>query len=438
MTSVAANLLFKRTDLSSPGSDGLALGTTSGGGQSGGVAALVRPCGRPAPRDPGRVYEVVRLIICNLVLAAVAAGAWWASAWLLTRAGITWPWGTRRLAHAILLFATIGAGCCQLRSGSEAAASTWRRGDLGLAQKDLGAGERHALASTATNFRKAVLRRPVFVRTRSSAAFMAAVVRRLEIRRGKSARACSRVAGSSGVRCRRDSISSVHPNTCGRDPRPVAPMCRLPIRLGRRGWVIAEPRAASDAPLGCRGRTMGTPLTGVSLRRSSSPAGDQQRSALGVEKSELHAHPVGSVRLGWVELAHPSHAARTHKTGDPWPGRSRKRIHLAHGPRFAAGQEKHRPGSRWAQKRATNASKSGVAQLSRTKAGAFVATGKSSIGLRAQGVNRIMSSTRTVSARFRWWPQPRARDASTEASASKVFTTKHGSLRFPRKGIGAR
>ena len=36
--------------------------------------------------------------------------AWWGSSWLLAHAGIAWPWGTRRLAHGILLFATIGAG----------------------------------------------------------------------------------------------------------------------------------------------------------------------------------------------------------------------------------------------------------------------------------------------------------------------------------------
>jgi hypothetical protein len=62
-----------------------------------------------APR-PGRWHEVARLVLCNAVLAVVVAAAWWASSWLLTRAGIAWPWGTRRLAHALLLFATIGAG----------------------------------------------------------------------------------------------------------------------------------------------------------------------------------------------------------------------------------------------------------------------------------------------------------------------------------------
>jgi hypothetical protein len=59
---------------------------------------------------PGRRCEIFRLVLCNVVLAAVAGGAWWASSWLLARAGIAWPWGTRRLAHALLLFATIGAG----------------------------------------------------------------------------------------------------------------------------------------------------------------------------------------------------------------------------------------------------------------------------------------------------------------------------------------
>jgi hypothetical protein len=60
--------------------------------------------------QPGRGYEVARLVLCNVVLALVVAGAWWASSWLLAQAGIAWPWGTRRLAHAVLLFAAIGAG----------------------------------------------------------------------------------------------------------------------------------------------------------------------------------------------------------------------------------------------------------------------------------------------------------------------------------------
>jgi putative peptidoglycan lipid II flippase len=110
MTSVAANLLFNGLTYRRLGATGLALGTTVGALVN--LAVLRLWFGHVVGRAsrPGRVYEVVRLVICNLVLAAVAAGAWWASAWLLTRAGITWPWGTRRLAHAILLFATIGAG----------------------------------------------------------------------------------------------------------------------------------------------------------------------------------------------------------------------------------------------------------------------------------------------------------------------------------------
>jgi putative peptidoglycan lipid II flippase len=110
MTSVAANLLFNGLTYRRLGATGLALGTTVGALVN---LAVLRLCfsqvvGRTS--RPGRGYEVVRLVLCNLVLAAVAAGAWWASAWLLSGAGIAWPWGTRRLAHGLLLFTTIGAG----------------------------------------------------------------------------------------------------------------------------------------------------------------------------------------------------------------------------------------------------------------------------------------------------------------------------------------
>jgi putative peptidoglycan lipid II flippase len=110
MTSVAANLLFNGLTYRRLGATGLALGTTIGALAN--LAVLRLWFGHVVGRAsrPGRGYEVVRLILCNVLLAAVAAGAWWASALLLTRAGIAWPWGTRRLAHALLLFATIGAG----------------------------------------------------------------------------------------------------------------------------------------------------------------------------------------------------------------------------------------------------------------------------------------------------------------------------------------
>ena len=110
MVSVVANLLFNGLTYRSLGATGLALGTTIGALVN---LAVLRLCfgqviGRAA--RPGRCYQALRLVLCNVALAVVAAGAWWASSWLLAHAGIAWPWGTRRLAHALLLFATIGAG----------------------------------------------------------------------------------------------------------------------------------------------------------------------------------------------------------------------------------------------------------------------------------------------------------------------------------------
>jgi putative peptidoglycan lipid II flippase len=110
MVAVVANLLFNGLTYRRLGATGLALGTTIGALANLAVLRLrFGPVIGRAPR-PGRWHEVARLILCNVALAAVAAVAWWASSWLLTRAGIAWPWGTRRLAHALLLFATIGAG----------------------------------------------------------------------------------------------------------------------------------------------------------------------------------------------------------------------------------------------------------------------------------------------------------------------------------------
>jgi putative peptidoglycan lipid II flippase len=110
MAAVVANLLFNGLTYRRLGATGLALGTTIGALAN---LAVLRLCFGPVigrAARPGRWHEVARLILCNVVLAAVAAAVWWASSWLLTRAGIAWPWGTRRLTHAILLFATIGAG----------------------------------------------------------------------------------------------------------------------------------------------------------------------------------------------------------------------------------------------------------------------------------------------------------------------------------------
>jgi putative peptidoglycan lipid II flippase len=110
MVSVAVNLLFNGLTYRRLGATGLALGTTVGALAN--LAILRLWFGQVVGRAsrPGCCWQVARLVLCNAVLAAVAAAAWWASSWLLARAGIAWPWGTRRLAHALLLFATIGVG----------------------------------------------------------------------------------------------------------------------------------------------------------------------------------------------------------------------------------------------------------------------------------------------------------------------------------------
>ena len=119
----------------------------------------------------------------------------------------------------------------------------------------------------------------------------------------------------------------------------------------------------------------------------------QQRSALGVEKSELHAHPVGSVRLGWVELAHPSHAARTPQDGRSLRQGDLETDHLAHRPRFAAGQENTTSGH-VGRKARHERFQVRVAQVESHQSGMGIVRchGKSSIGLRAQGVNRIRAT----------------------------------------------
>ncbi|HEX7598250.1 MAG TPA: murein biosynthesis integral membrane protein MurJ [Polyangia bacterium] len=110
MTAVAVNLAFNGLTYRHLGAAGLALGTTVGALAN--LAVLRIWFGQVVGRSPrlGRWHEILRLILCNLVMAAVAIGAWWLCAWLLNRAGLVWPWGTRRLVHAILLFATIGVG----------------------------------------------------------------------------------------------------------------------------------------------------------------------------------------------------------------------------------------------------------------------------------------------------------------------------------------
>jgi putative peptidoglycan lipid II flippase len=110
MSSVVVNLVFNGLTYQRLGAAGLALGTSVGAVTNLVVlrVAFAKVMG-PTPTAT-RWHELLRLIACNLVLAAVAWGGWAGCAWLLDSSGIVWPWGTRRLAHGILLFATIGAG----------------------------------------------------------------------------------------------------------------------------------------------------------------------------------------------------------------------------------------------------------------------------------------------------------------------------------------
>jgi putative peptidoglycan lipid II flippase len=110
MSSVASNLVFNGLTYHRLGAAGLALGTTVGALTNLLVLRLAyaKVLG-PAPMAT-RWHELVRLLLCNLILAGLALGCWAGCTWVLKDSGIDWPWGTRRLVHGILLFATIGIG----------------------------------------------------------------------------------------------------------------------------------------------------------------------------------------------------------------------------------------------------------------------------------------------------------------------------------------
>jgi putative peptidoglycan lipid II flippase len=110
LSSVVTNLVFNGLTYHRLGAAGLALGTTVGALTNLLVlrVAFSRVMGPTPPA--ARWHELFRLILCNLILAALALGCWAGCSWLLNDAGIVWPWGTRRLVHGILLFTTIGAG----------------------------------------------------------------------------------------------------------------------------------------------------------------------------------------------------------------------------------------------------------------------------------------------------------------------------------------
>lgn len=108
ISSVVANLAFNGLTYRTLGAPGLALGTT--------VAAVVnlsilriwfgRLLGHPA--QPGWWRDLGLLVIANAVLGAVALVGWQGASRLLALAPpSSWPWGTFRLAHALLLLATI-------------------------------------------------------------------------------------------------------------------------------------------------------------------------------------------------------------------------------------------------------------------------------------------------------------------------------------------
>jgi putative peptidoglycan lipid II flippase len=108
MSSVVANLIFNSLTYRTLGAPGLALGTT--------VAALVNLTilrmwfGRLVGHStkPGWWRNLGLMIVANGVLGLVAFAAWEGLSRLLAIVPpAAWPWGTFRLAHALLLLATI-------------------------------------------------------------------------------------------------------------------------------------------------------------------------------------------------------------------------------------------------------------------------------------------------------------------------------------------
>lgn len=117
ISSVGANLLFNALTYRHLGAPGLALGTTVGAVANLTVLRLLFRRSVGPQRPSFRAPHWVALGLCNLVLAALALVVWIACSRLLYGAGIAWPWGTRRLVHAVLLFATIGIGFAGYVSG---------------------------------------------------------------------------------------------------------------------------------------------------------------------------------------------------------------------------------------------------------------------------------------------------------------------------------
>jgi putative peptidoglycan lipid II flippase len=107
LAAVGANLLFNSLTYRQLGAPGLAFGTT--------VAALVnlgilrlwfgRVVGRSS--KPGWLRDMVLLILANAILGLVTLGVWEGLSRALAALPIVWPWGTFRIAHGVMLFATI-------------------------------------------------------------------------------------------------------------------------------------------------------------------------------------------------------------------------------------------------------------------------------------------------------------------------------------------
>ncbi len=108
MTAVGANLLFNALTYRHLGAPGLALGTTVGALANLAVLLVLFRRVVGARRPSFRPRHWLSLAMANLGLGALAVGMWAACAHLLFAAGIAWPWGMRRLLHAVLLLATIG------------------------------------------------------------------------------------------------------------------------------------------------------------------------------------------------------------------------------------------------------------------------------------------------------------------------------------------
>lgn len=109
VSSVVANLLFNSLTYQALGAAGLALGTTVGALVNLGILRVWFAQVLGHSNKPGWWRDIALMVIANGVLGLVAFAAWeGVSRLLAVLPPSAWPWGTFRLAHAVLLFATIG------------------------------------------------------------------------------------------------------------------------------------------------------------------------------------------------------------------------------------------------------------------------------------------------------------------------------------------